>query len=246
VAYVLFTALLGTAFYMLYRTRAGQLVSERDQALRSQQAALVEVATARKTVEERQAAEQKALEYWSLLASGKREEFIARYTEIAQGKFTPVEQQVFQKGVERARDEIVDASHAEGLEAYQGQQWKRAAASFKKGLSYEEAGPRAAQMRYYLGVASGKLGDYAEASRQLELAIAGGAERSVGSDARWHLGLAFEQLRQFDKAKAEFDRFAATRGLHPYAGAARRKSAEMALKLRPVPARPVAAPPATP
>ncbi len=233
VAYVLFTALLGTGFYMLYRTRADQLVTERDQALRGQKTAIDEAAAARAELAERDASQRKALDFWTLISGGKRDEAIARYGEIMHERLSPVETQVFQQGVARARAEIVDSGFAEGVEAFQGQQWKRAAAAFKKSLSYEEEGPRAAQMRYYFGVSLHKLGDFSEAGRQLELSLAGGTERTFGVDARFYLAGAYEQLRQHDKARSEYEKFASGHPMHPWAGLARRRQAEMALKGKP-------------
>jgi TolA-binding protein len=231
VAYVLFTALLGAGFFMLYRTRADQLVTERDQALRQQKAAVDEAQTARAELATRDAAEKKALEYWTLVTGNKREEAIARYPEVLHERLSPVERQVFDQSLTRARAEIVDAAYAEGLEAFQGSQWKRASAAFKKALGFEDEGPRAAQMHYYFGVSVHKQGDYAEAARQLEAALAGGAERTIGSDARYYLAGAYEQLRQFDKARTEYDRFANAHSLNPWAQTARRKSLEMGQKL---------------
>jgi TolA-binding protein len=231
VAYVLFTALLGAGFFMLYRTRADQLVTERDQALRQQKAAVDEAQSARAELATRDAAEKKALEYWTLVTGGKREEAILRYPEVLHERLSPVEKQVFDQSIVRARAEIVDAAFAEGLEAFQSSQWKRASGAFKKALGFEDEGPRAAQMHYYYGVAVHKQGDYAEASRQLELALAGGAERTIGADARYYLAGAYEQLRQFDKARTEYDRFANAHSLNPWAQTARRKSFEMGQKL---------------
>jgi TolA-binding protein len=155
-----------------------------------------------------------------------------------------VERQVFDQSLTRARAEIVDSAYAEGLEAFQGSQWKRASAAFKKALGFEDEGPRAAQMHYYYGVSVHKQGDYAEAARQLEAALAGGAERTIGSDARYYLAGAYEQLRQFDKARTEYDRFANAHSLNPWAQTARRKSLEMGQKL--IAPAAAAAPPAAP
>jgi TolA-binding protein len=233
VAYVIFTALLGGGFYMLYDTRAARLVDERNQAIRQRQQAVDEAAEARQELAARDAAQRKALDYWQLLASGRREEAIAKYGEITHERLTPVEQQVFQLSVTKARAEIVDGGYAEGLEAFQQQQWKRASAAFKKALSYEDEGPRAAQMRYYHGAALAKLGDKAETARPLELAIAGGVERSVGPDARFLLGGCYEALRQYERARVEYDKFATGHPQHGLAGVARRKNAELAAKATP-------------
>jgi TolA-binding protein len=228
IAYVIFTTLLGGGFFMLYRSRAERLVSERDQALRARQTAVDEAGTAKKELDEREAAQRKALDYWQLLSTGKREEAIAKYGEITHERLTPVETQVFQQGVQKARAEIVDGGYAEGLEAFNGQQWKRATQAFQRALKYEDEGPRAAQMRYYQGVAMAKLGDYAGAQHELELAIAGGVERTVGPDARYVEATALEALRQWDRARTEYDKFAAGHPQHPLAGLARMKVAKLA------------------
>src|SRR5512144_1424991 len=48
VAYLLFTILLGGGFFLLYRSRAGQLGAERDAALRKQAEAAEDAAAARR------------------------------------------------------------------------------------------------------------------------------------------------------------------------------------------------------
>lgn len=228
VAYLLFTVLLGGGFFLLYRSRADRLVSERDQAIRARESAIGETRGVRKELVERDEAAKKAQDFWSLLKNGKKAEAIALFPEISHERLTAVERQVFDEGVTRARAEIVDAGFTGGVEAFQKEQWKAAATALKRALTYEDEGPRAAQMRYYYGVALSKQGDYAEASRQLELAIAGGAERTVGPDARYYLANAFELLRQNEPARAEYEKFATGRPTHPLANAARRKAAAIA------------------
>src|SRR5262249_9514813 len=124
--------------------------------------------------------------------------------------------------------EIGGAGYAAGVEAVKGEQWKRAATELKRALSYEEEGPRAAQMRYYYGVALLKQGDYLEAVRQLDAALSGGAERNVGSDARFQLASALELAKQPDRARTEYLKFADVHSAHPLAGAARFRAAQIA------------------
>lgn len=230
VAYLIFTILLGGGFYRLYKSSADRLVDERDRAIQARQSAIDEAAGARKELAARDEAERKALAFWQLLKDDKREEAIARYAEITHERLTPVEEQVFQEGVARARTQIVDGGYTRGVDAFQNQQWKQASQHFRRALEYEEEGPRAAQMRYYYGVALHKLGDYAAAAHQLELALAGGAERTVGPDARFYLASALEALRQLDRARAEFEKFATAHPQHHLAGTARRKAAELAAR----------------
>lgn len=230
VAYLLFTVLLGGGFFLLYRSRAERLVAERDGAIRARESAVAEALQVRAELAERDAAERKAQDFYALLKNGKKAEAIAMYPEIAHERLTAVERQVFEDGVARARADIVDAGFSGGVEAFQKEQWKAAATALKRALLYEEEGPRASQMRYYYGVALHKQGDFAAAARELELAIVGGAERTVGPDARFYFASALEALRQNDRAREEYDKFATGHPAHPLAGTARRKSAELAAK----------------
>jgi tetratricopeptide (TPR) repeat protein len=231
VAYLLFTVLLGGGFFLLYRSRAGQLAAERDEALRKQSEAREQADAARKELGQRDEGAKQAMEFWQLVsdkADAKKAEAIAKWSEMQKEHLTPVEEAVFQQAVARARAEIVDAGFAAGVEAVKGEQWKRAATELKRALTYEEEGPRAAQMRYYYGIALTKQGDYPEAVRQLESALSSGAERTVGADARFYLASALELGKQLDRARGEYLKFADAHSAHPWANLARRKAWEIA------------------
>ena len=227
VAYLLFTVLLGGGFYLLYRSRAGQLTAERDAAIHKQAEATEDAAAVRRELAARDEADRKAQAFYALLKDGKKADAIAGWPDLQKEKLAPVTAQILEEGVARARAEIVDAAFAAGVEAAKGEQWKKAATELKRALSYEEEGPRAAQMRYYYGVALAKQGDYLEAVRQLDLALAGGVERNVGPDARFHLANALELGKQVDRARAEYVKFADAHSGHPMAGSARHKAAEI-------------------
>src|SRR5262249_87724 len=103
----------------------------------------------------------------------------------------------------------------------------------KRALSYEGDGPRAAQMRYYYGVALGKLGDYQESASQLEQSLAGGAEKTVGADARYHLGFALEMLQKLDRARLEYMKFVDAHPHDPLFWPAKQRAADIAQRQRP-------------
>jgi tetratricopeptide (TPR) repeat protein len=228
VAYVLFTVLLGGGFYLLYRSRAGRLVSERDAAIARRDQAVQEQKKDRDLLDRREEAGRKAADFYQLLHDGKRVEAIRRHGEVRGLALSEVERKVFEDGVERARQEIVADGWAQGKAAFDTQNWKRATSELKLALSYEEEGPESAKMRYFYGVALHKLGDYQEAAKQLDLAIGGGAERTAGADARFYLASALEMLRQLDRARTEYIRFAEGHPQHNLYWTARRKANEIA------------------
>lgn len=228
VAYVLFTVLLGGGFYLLYRSHAGRLVSERDAAVARRDQAVQEQKKDRDALDRREEAARKAADFHQLLRDGKRVEAIRRHPEVRLLALSDVERQVFDDGVERARQEIVADGWSQGKAAFDTQNWKRAATELKLAISYEEEGPESAKMRYFYGVALHKQGDYQEAAKQLDLAIAGGAERTAGADARFFLASALDMLRQLDRARSEYLRFADGHPQHPLYWTARRKANEIA------------------
>ena len=233
VAYLLFTVLLGAAFFALYRTRAGNLVHERDVALAATEESRRNAEALQEELAARDASATAAYEFLTLLSEDKRSEAVTAYANLARERLTPAEREVFAAGVKKARAEIVDAGYLAGLDAFRKSDYESAVGELRRGLAYQQEGPRAAQMRYYLGVSLYKQGAHEEASRQLELALAGRVDEVGVTDARFYLAAAFEQLGRFAEARAEYDKFASANPKSNLAYAARRKSAELARMAKP-------------
>jgi TolA-binding protein len=233
VAYVLFTMLLGGGFYLLYRARAAGFATERDAAIRQRDDAVAQAQAAHHEVEERDDGAKKAAEFYQLIKEGKRAEAIARYPEMKTLHLTPTESLVFSDAVTRVRAEAIEQSFADGVEAVHAEQWKRASTALQRVLGLEDEGSRAIQVRYYLGVALVKQGDYQEAARQLEAAIAGGVERTVGGDVRFYLASALEMERQPDRARAEYLKYVEAHPQGSLAGQARVRIRELAAAKKP-------------
>jgi TolA-binding protein len=234
VAYLIFTVLLGGAFYSLYRARVNLLVADRDEAMRVRAEALETAAAAKKDADARDAGEKKVAELWGLVADGKRAELLARMPELAAVRASAVEKQVLEEAAARARVELVDQLYAAGLEAVRGQQWKKAVTELRKALSYagDADGPKAAAMRYHLGVALLKQGEYGEAQQLLDAALAAGIEKNGGPEVRYHLADTLMMTKQPERARAEYLKFSDGHWNHPWAPSARRKAAEIARAAR--------------
>lgn len=232
VAYTLFTLLLGGAFFMLYTTRAGDLVMAREAALKSREETRARLRALEGDVEARERASATALEYYQLLRDGRHAEVVARYPEIERQNLTPTESALFAGGVEQARNELVDAGYLAGLDAFRGGDFDKATTELRTALAYEDSGPRTAQMRYYLGVALFRQRDHEDAVRQLELAIAGRVEKQGMTDVRYYLAAALDGLGELDKARIEYNRFATENPKLLLSWSARRRAAQ--LSRRPV------------
>jgi tetratricopeptide (TPR) repeat protein len=233
VAYLIFTVLLGGAFFALYQNRADELVSDRDRARDERRVANRKADDLAAELAARDKAAADAHAYWKLLEEGQRDKAIAEYSHIQSAPLTPTERDVFAAREKQARADIVDAGYLTGLDAYRAGKFAEAIPELKRALGYEEEGPRAAQMRYFLGVAMIKTGAPADGIKQLELALAGRVEQSGVADARFWLATAFEKLQRLEEARAEYDRFATANPRHPLSVAARRKSAALARLAKP-------------
>jgi len=233
VAYLLFTVLLAGGTYLLYSTRAAELVGARNQAAVEREAMSRRAQELQEQVAARESAAKRAHAYWQLLREGKRSEAIARYGEIEQDNLTPTERELFAEGEKKARAEIVDAGYLSGLDAFRAGSHDKAVAELKRALAYEEEGPRAAQMRYYLGVSLIKTGDAEAAARELEKALAGRVDQAGVIDARYWLGNAYEKLGQYEQARTELDKFASAEPMNALSVMARRKSAALARRAAP-------------
>ena len=233
VAYFLFTVLLGGGFFLLYNQRADSLVSARDTAVQDKEILAADIATLKKEIAARDKSTKAASEFYKLLRTNRRSEAIAQYPEVQKLNLTPTERELFADGVKKARGAIVDAGYLTGLDSFRKKDYDKAVTEMRRGLAYEEEGPRAAQMRYYLGVSLYKRAEYDDASRQLELALAGRVEQAGRVDARFFLASCFEHLGKFSDARAEYDKFVSTYPTHALTWEARRKSAQLARSASP-------------
>jgi tetratricopeptide (TPR) repeat protein len=232
-AYLIFTLLLGGAFLTLYRSRARELVHARDAAVHERDDARTRARTLDETLARRDAGTQSAFAYFNLLQEGKRAEAVARYGELDPAALTPTEKAVFEQGHKQAREALVDAGYLAGLDAAKDGDHGKAIGELRRALAYEEEGPRAAQMRYYLGVALVKTKDPEKGKRELELALAGRVEQGGAVDARFWLASALEAMGDLAAARTEYDRFASAQPTHPLSVAARRKAMALARKAAP-------------
>jgi hypothetical protein len=157
VAYLLFTLLLGGGFLVLYKTRSGELLDARDRAFADRDSHRDRADAFQAEIASRDQAANEALAFYDLLRQDRRTEAIAHFSEIQQSRLTPVERALFAEGESAARSEIVDAGYLAGLDAFRNRDHGNAVTELRRALAYEQEGPRAAQMRYYLGVAQYRL-----------------------------------------------------------------------------------------
>jgi tetratricopeptide (TPR) repeat protein len=223
VAYAIFTLLLGGAFFALYRTRAGELVAERDQAAAARDAALARADGATAELARRDEAAKAAHAVWELFRDHRHAEAVAAHGALSAGDLSPSEREFFASALDGAHRELGKAAIEAGRAASKAGDHAGAAARFAEGLAHVDRGPVAIQLRYLRGVALGKLGKIEEAEAELSAALAAGAEGQGVVEARWALGDLYDRAKRIEDARREYRAFVDRAPNHPLARLARNR-----------------------
>jgi hypothetical protein len=193
VAYLVFTTLCASGAYLLYRSRASDLVDARDRAATERDAAVRRADEASTRSVARDAADAKALEVLALLDAGKRPDAAKRLAELDSTSMPKLERDLLAARVKQADTTAVDAAMKVANAAFKAQKFSDAIAPLEQALAIETHGPRAAEMHYMIGVAHSKANELPAAIIQLEAAVTG---EVAEDDARFQLAAALDRAGQ--------------------------------------------------
>jgi len=241
VAYVVFTILCGAGCYLLYRSRANELASARDQAIGERDAAVRRSDEATVRAVAREAAATKAWEVYELLEAGKRGDAVAKLEALRDQPLSKTERAVLAARVHETQVMEVDAALKAAAAALKAGRPADVIRPLEAALSAEPPGMRAATLHYYLGIAYAKT-ELDKAIAHLQAAIAGDVDQD---DARFQLASVLDRRGSYGLARTEYDRYATAHPQSPLAMFAMRRSATLTRwPASAPPAAPAAAPPA--
>jgi TolA-binding protein len=223
VAYALFTFLLGGGFFALYKSRVGELVGERDEAIASRDAAQIRAETATATLARRDAASKSALEVFQLHRDHRFAEAVAAQAKLSVDDLSPSEKEFFAEAIGKAKAGLAEAALEAGKTAVRANDFALAAERFAEGLTHVDQGPIAMQLRYQRGAAFGRLGQVVEAEKELTSVLAAGAEAQGVPEARFALAELYERQRRWEDARREYRAFGQKAPNHALARAARNR-----------------------
>ncbi len=240
VAYLVFTLLCGGAFYLLYVSRAGDLVSDRARVATERDVAAQHSKKLSEQLAARDAADQKAWEAYQLLETGKREDAAKKLAELSAAPLSKLDRHVLDTRAKHAEVLQVDAALKGAVSAFKAGRHPDVIAPLETALTLESVGPRAALMHYYLGVAYAKSGGALDKSiGHLQLAVDGEVDVE---DARFHLASVLDRAGQWGKARVEYERFATAHPMSSYTAFATRRGGTLSRSPAIAPARVQAAP----
>lgn len=221
VAYLIFTMLCGGAFYLLYESRARELVGQRNRVTTERDTAVQKAKQLGDQIAAREAADSRAWDAYQLLETGKREEATQKIAELSGAPLTKLDRHVLEARVKQAEIMQVDSSLKSAVAAFKAGRHADVIGPLETALTLESVGPRAALMHYYLGVAYGRSGALDKAITHLQQAVEGDVDME---DARYHLALVLDKAGQWAKARVEYERFATAHPMSRYTESATRRA----------------------
>ena len=225
VAYLIFTMLCGAGFYLLYNSRANELVEARDHAEKERDAASHRADEFAGQNAARVQADVRAWEVFQLLEAGKRGEATTKLAALRDLPLSRTERAILAARAHETQVMEVDAAIKAATASFKLGRYQEVIAPLEAALVGEPTGSRAASMRYFLGIAYAKAGTLDKAIRYLELAIAADVEHD---DARFQLASALDRNGAHAQARAEYDKFATAFPQSQFAVYALRRSAALA------------------
>jgi tetratricopeptide (TPR) repeat protein len=234
VAYLMFTVLCAAGCYLLYRSRAHELIAARDRAVGERATAVRTADDATVRAVAREAADNKAWEVYQLLEAGKRAEAVTKLEALRDQPLSKTERAVLAARVHDTQVMEVDAALKAAVAAFKAGRPGDVIRPLEAALTGEPPGSRAATIHYYLGVAYART-ELDKAIAHLQAAIAGDVDQD---DARFQLASVLDRSGAWAQARAEYDRFATAHPQSQLAVFAMRRSATL-MRL------PAVAPPAT-
>ncbi|MBA2541773.1 MAG: tetratricopeptide repeat protein, partial [Deltaproteobacteria bacterium] len=225
IAYLIFTVLLGIGFYVLYNSRANELVEARDHADKERDTATRRADDLSQKAAARDIADTRAWEVFQLLEAGKRSEATGKLAALRDLRLSRTERAVLAARAHETQIMEVDAALKAATASFKAGRYADVIAPLEAALVGEPTGSRAAAMRYFLGIAYAKGGALDKAITYLQAALDADVEHD---DARFQLASALDRSGAYAKARIEYDKFATAYPQSQFAVFAMRRSATLA------------------
>jgi tetratricopeptide (TPR) repeat protein len=225
VAYLIFTVLLGIGFYVLYSSRANELVEARQHADRERDTAVRRADDLAAKAAARDEADTRAWEVFQLLEAGKRSEATGKLAALRDLKLSRTERAILAARAHETQIQEVDAALKAATTSFKAGRYADVIAPLEAALISESTGSRAAAMRYFLGIAYAKGTQLDKAIPYLQAALDADVEHD---DVRFHLASALDRSGAYAKARTEYDKFATAFPQSQFAVYAMRRSSTLA------------------
>lgn len=179
--------------------------------------------------ESRARAERRAAEYYALVLADRRREVIDQFEEVSKLDLTKTELLVFEKALERAKNELSLIAYQTGLDYVRTGRWNEAEQSLRESLKYKDDAAHSGEARYQLGRALRALGRQREAIPMLMQLSEAAPDKEVMDDATMLLALCQVDIEAWNDAKTTLRAFIRRFPNSPLINDARMKLADVQL-----------------
>jgi TolA-binding protein len=179
--------------------------------------------------EARVQAERKAEEFNALITVQNRTEVIKRWSDVSKLALTRTERDMFERAVERFRNEMSLIAYHAGLDHIRAQRWHEAELSLRSSLENKEDAAHADEARYQLARTLRTLGRQREAITLLLDLSEGSTSREVTDDATLLLAEAQIDIEAWNDAKNTLRNFMRRFPNSPHKNQARSELAQLKL-----------------
>ncbi len=238
VAYVLFTVLLGGAFFLLYRARVSSVIESRETALFDRDNANERLEQVTKELRSRQLGESWAKEQYDRFVAGDLRVALDKQSEMESLPLSPVEKSVLIGVYEKSKSKLVRQHLEAGALALKQKQYLRAVREYSEAQTIGPKDPLTIDSYYFLGRAYVGLGNAERATaafkKALDIVPVDGSSGGAGTmtktktgiaDARFRYAQALESSGKASLAREQYKRFATEHPRNKYAWVARLRAA---------------------
>jgi len=200
-AYIVFVLVVFVALKFAWDARVDAIRAETDQKSFENERLRKEAQETQKRDEDRARAEQKASQFYELIRQGKKVELVDGFAANQKEPHTKAERAVFNDAVERARNELAQASYLQGLDKARVQRWQEAASAYEDSLKYKDSSTIAPNVRLGLADAYRHLGRLRDAIPLLTQLSDASQDREIQDDALHLLALTQMDIQAWNEAK---------------------------------------------
>ena len=151
--------------------------------------------------EVRSRASASAAAFYELIRQNKRREIVSGFEEVSKLDLTKTERAVFERAVDRAKNQLSLIAYQEGLDHSRTGRWHEAQQSFSESLKFKNDAAHSPQARYQLARALRSLGRQREAIPILIQISEASADKEVMDEATLLLAEAQIEIQAWNDAK---------------------------------------------
>lgn len=221
VAYVVFSVLIFTGLFMVFRTQTKAYEDEVEHYRIRNEQLQDELDVAQTDLDRRRRSEDQAYAFFELIQSGRSDEVVEQFPQVQSELTDRAMVELLRDRVAEINYTLADEAYREGLGHVNAERWSDARDAFLDSLNHIERTPWAPELHLNLGLALYSLEDFEGALHYLDQGLASQElDEAHAAKARFHRGLCLESTGRLGEAIDAFRAFREHHETHRLSGRA--------------------------